>query len=600
MSTMRKTGSAAGGISIVACVHLFGLAIAFFLLAGAVHAQTTLVGDPFITGYDNWEDTYGTGADGDWVTRTIRRPEWGILLVSDTGLSESCDQWSSGSSCPAGKYKAWNMVNKSVAVGDMPSTYDLSATFRTVDDDGLGILFGFQDEDNYFRVGMRKQAGGSYGYPEGVQVAKVIGGVVTPLTVPPDTAWSYPSDNSPFDVDVSVNGQNWTVTVGSGGIPVEINGSDSDLQPGQYGVHSWAQAGGNRWGVQLEEMSISSTTVNATHRFDLSTASPVKWRNLSMVNAEGADNSASARALGSFRLDFRNGRITDDANGYLDATATAPNVDFIGSAIVVDEPDSATMGDYQMRVRLANLDDDGIALLVRVVDDDTFYRVNFARQATGSGDGRPPQGMSIQKCLDGAWTGLYSETTPLFLFTDRIDKGDNTDPATWRDEIPFDVRVTVIGNTISVQVVDDPDGETPTVINYPDVVDEDSPILAGSVGLNVWACGWAQNGCQFSPYGGEAGPLVITPPSDIPGDADNDGDVDKDDAAKLAMYWGQVNADCDFDDDGIVGPGDAAIMAANWGYSPGPTETTNVPEPSALLLLVALAGLGLLHRRKPK
>jgi len=79
----------------------------------------------------------------------------------------------------------------------------------------------------------------------------------------------------------------------------------------------------------------------------------------------------------------------------------------------------------------------------------------------------------------------------------------------------------------------------------------------------------------------------------IPGDTDNDKDVDEDDLATLAGNWGasvtpgDVTAG-DFDNDGIVGPNDAAILAANWGY--GTSETTTVPEPSlpAMLLVGVL------------
>jgi len=86
----------------------------------------------------------------------------------------------------------------------------------------------------------------------------------------------------------------------------------------------------------------------------------------------------------------------------------------------------------------------------------------------------------------------------------------------------------------------------------------------------------------------------------IPGDADNDGDVDKDDLADMAAHWGAgpgaTWSDGDFDGDGYVGPKDAAILASNWGY-PG-SESTAVPEPSALTLLLGLA-LMLLPRRRP-
>jgi hypothetical protein len=119
----------------------------------------------------------------------------------------------------------------------------------------------------------------------------------------------------------------------------------------------------------------------------------------------------------------------------------------------------------------------------------------------------------------------------------------------------------------------------------------------------LWTVGL---GCQFLVHGGEVwdtahqvGPhfgvgteeidaleAVSRPPSLIPGDADNDYDVDEDDAIMLAQNWGLDNADCDFDGDGVVGPKDASIMAANWGYVASPA--TAVPEPSVIVLLMGM------------
>ena len=77
-------------------------------------------------------------------------------------------------------------------------------------------------------------------------------------------------------------------------------------------------------------------------------------------------------------------------------------------------------------------------------------------------------------------------------------------------------------------------------------------------------------------------------------------DVDEADAQRLAENWGQGGATWvmgDFNDDGVVGPADACILAANWGYTSG-SETTCVPEPSILALLLGVS-LMLLPRRRP-
>lgn len=78
----------------------------------------------------------------------------------------------------------------------------------------------------------------------------------------------------------------------------------------------------------------------------------------------------------------------------------------------------------------------------------------------------------------------------------------------------------------------------------------------------------------------------------LPGDADNDYDVDADDAAVLAANWLQSGdwSDGDFNDDGMVNDLDAAIMSANWTAG---AALASVPEPGAWALLAGLFGCGI-------
>lgn len=71
----------------------------------------------------------------------------------------------------------------------------------------------------------------------------------------------------------------------------------------------------------------------------------------------------------------------------------------------------------------------------------------------------------------------------------------------------------------------------------------------------------------------------------VPGDANADGIVDSQDAARVSANWLMQSADWadgDFNADGQVDDADAAILAANWLHT---AANTTVPEPSALLLM---------------
>jgi hypothetical protein len=91
------------------------------------------------------------------------------------------------------------------------------------------------------------------------------------------------------------------------------------------------------------------------------------------------------------------------------------------------------------------------------------------------------------------------------------------------------------------------------------------------------------------------------PPVPIPGDANDNGVVDDEDASILASNW-QYGPDAtwgqgDFNRDGIVDDQDAAIQAAHWGESR--EGTAEVPEPGCIvLLLCGMVSLLFLARRR--
>ncbi|WP_425396042.1 PEP-CTERM sorting domain-containing protein [Aeoliella sp.] len=459
---------------------------ACLLLPASMTSGQVLVDDPFVTGFGGWTDTFsGTPFAGG-------QPTWGVLLSGPNVLSESSDGRAADGTTTGGvadgMYTPYLLVDSSTVT---PSQYDLSASIGTYDNDGYGLVFGYQDNDNYFRAGLREQAGSSVGFPEGVSVQKVVNGVITQLGS--DTAALPTVDGSLDNVQVSVNGGNWSVSVDGGQV---LSGFDADLSPGNYGVMSWGQREGSTgdrfWGTAVDTVSVSSTTVNQSTTF--SDALPVNWRPLMMTNAE-ATQGTGVDDFGNFRMDFRNGTIADDTNGFEWATASAPNVDFIGPGVVVDEAGATSWSDYRMSVRMQNGDNDGVGLLVRVADDDSFYRINFATESMGTSGQRAPRGMSIQKNDNGSWSEIYrdDQADPKFLFS---------------DSVPFDVTVTAIGHAIKVDVINDPEGAA-TPISYAPVVDNSSPILAGSVGFTNWGSGTQGNGVTFSSYGSNDGPLLV-------------------------------------------------------------------------------------------
>ena len=57
-----------------------------------------------------------------------------------------------------------------------------------------------------------------------------------------------------------------------------------------------------------------------------------------------------------------------------------------------------------------------MGVLVRVQDDNNYYRITFASEVTGATTNRAKQGMSVQKVLNGSWSELFSEVAPAYIF----------------------------------------------------------------------------------------------------------------------------------------------------------------------------------------
>ncbi len=101
----------------------------------------------------------------------------------------------------------------------------------------------------------------------------------------------------------------------------------------------------------------------------------------------------------------------------------------------------------------------------------------------------------------------------------------------------------------------------------------------------------------------------INPVTLQPGDANGDGLVNLADLQILGDHWQSTSAtwyDADFTGDGNVNLADLQILGDNWGYGTGPDiafdqallQVSFIPEPTALILLSALACPALLRRRR--
>jgi autotransporter-associated beta strand protein len=450
----------------------------------------TLIANPFITSYQNWIDPL-PAVGGNWR----------INMGNETLMETSGGVPAGSVGTNTGTFNPTILLQNAFTT---PSTYDLTATMITNDDDGLGLVFGWQPNGDYFRASLRQQSGGSFGHTQGLSVQKVVGGVATQLNpasgvAGPDAITQSQIDNrTPFDLKVAVNGNNYEVFFDGASL---ASGTDADLQPGKIGVYSWAQSqdtsASRAWGTEVQAISVSDGGGTLYSGTFTNASLPVSFRNVTMTNSSGVSTTTTTTGAdsGNLGLDFRNGWVYDNTNGFVNATVVAPNTDFIGPAIAVDSPGATALGDYEMRVRLGTNDNDGQGVLVRVQDDNNFYRINFTNQAQGAGETRPAAGLSVQKVRNGVWSELFhdDQSAPLFV----PDFG----PGTPSSGTPtYDLSVRVQGDQIMVRVTTDS-----AVYDYPVITDAVDPLLTGSVGFTQWG----DQGTYWMPYGGVPGPLVV-------------------------------------------------------------------------------------------
>ena len=521
-----------------------------------------------------------------------------------------------GSGKPGVEFQGPQLVRGDAAWTD----YTWEAVIDTHDDDGIGLLFRFQDERNFYRLNFEDERNGtetevpppaSVRPPRGISVQKVVNGVWSEIFR--DTDDTYPGDNdldpmagfkyfhgglagtppTPQDAGYRI----WRARLICTGntFRLEIDGIDDTgmygdwpnfyaatftdgapdaLLHGKVGIHAWGHNAN-----EFREMKLTLAGQSEPAFTDgMGIGDPKGWIDATdpamsdpavftggveygLGNIMGAGTPFSGIGL---RPDLkaigaRDNRWISGTTFIIPGDYTRGTTDFDGPRAVAG---SAGWTDYEYSVDLRAFDDDGIGVLFRYQDEDNFYRLMFMSQAGNTWAG-PPQGVSVQKRAAGGWAEVFFDNS--FIYS----PGERWNVKVKAKGGKFDIKVTQLDGDI--------DGDGKTVYDF--TFTDPAPLLTGKIGVTAWGAEgqadevnsllrgaglpWTSNFDEGAVFDNVVVSTLCVGP-----DLDCDGDVDVSDFATFQVCFnGPGNpppagctADADFDDDNDVDVNDFATF----------------------------------------
>lgn len=360
------------------------------------------------------------------------------------------------------------LINDTVTSADF--TY--SARLLSSDDDGVGLIWGYQNENTFYRVAFSMQAGRTTatGWPfTGWSVDRMDSGEITDLFgagVGPITFTNKVVQ--PFDVTISVSGGLFSLTVVDGptnALPVTNNLVVNQPLPtsavGKVGMFSWGMQGGgpagSPSGFRISNLALTPTPLSGT---------PPPFDFLATLPPNGNTNAAVQWVMHE-NVNGPTGRIRENGDGQFGANTATNRVDFAASSMVGGD---GNWSNYVYSTRLNANDNDGFGLLLRYQNQSNFYRVALRSEATAAG---VKQGLSVQKSVNGVFTEIATSAAYI-----------PPNPAV------LDVFAAIRDNTLQVIAVNNPGGAgAQSYIFGPFDMTTGSPetVNTGKVGAFAWA-----------------------------------------------------------------------------------------------------------------
>jgi len=205
---------------------------------------------------------------------------------------------------------------------------EVSATLLSDDDGALGVMFRYQDADNYYRFSMDRQ--GSYR-----RLVKKVAGLVTTLW---QDAIQY-KKGTPYQLRLSATGRELKAYLDGA---LLFNLQDNDLKYGRIALYSWANSG-----AHFKQVLVSDRTRRVG-----------QW----LIRDEGTTNAPSVW------------RLAGGALRQLSAIGGGTSPSNPGTMAVAGRSD---WQDYRLSVQLRSDTDEAIGVVFRYRDEDNYYRFSI-------------------------------------------------------------------------------------------------------------------------------------------------------------------------------------------------------------------------------
>ena len=365
---------------------------------------------------------------------------------------------------------------------DVPANFTYTARLAAGDDDGFGLVWGYQDTANFYRVSFARQ--NRTGWPQtGVMVDRMVD------NVPEDLFGPFPGyvntvAGRPFDVSIGVTNGMLTLRVvddplGDNGGPFpSVLIQDQPLPgpvSGRVGIFSWGMQGGNPTGFSVRNPALNGH--------------PLDTAAINSVLTNGWSFTITPSSTRDYPIDTGNWGFGVGLNGPLgmmiennDSTPENTVASSTNTPVNAAVAGDVNWTDYVVSARFLTPDDDGLGLLLRYQDRTNWYRIAFRRQNSQSGI---KQGISVQKNVNRTFDQMFASTG----FLPPI----NT---------PFDVHAAIRENTLQIMCVVNPDSSTPTITSFGPINMAASTLVPANLANGkAGVFSWAQRSVSTGGYG---------------------------------------------------------------------------------------------------